>query len=113
MTDAGGENGEPMTVYRLDAVGAALSLLARVEDPRERLRAAVLVRAELDQHSERIRDLIRDTIAELRATTPPTSLEVIGELLGVSRQRAAQLAGPRTESTATTITEGTDTHAHR
>lgn len=81
-----------MPPSRLDAVGAVLSMLARVRDPRERIGAIRAVRAELTRHDERLDALLREAILELRALDTPATWAEIGELLEVSQQRAYQLA---------------------
>lgn len=81
-----------MPSSRLDAVGAVLTMLARVRDPRERIAAIRAVRAELAKHDERFDALLRDSILELRALDTPATWAEIGELLNVSQQRAHQLA---------------------
>ena len=81
-----------MPPTRLDAVGAVLTMLARVRDPRERIAAIRAVRAELERHDERLDSLLREAILELRALDTPATWAEIGELLNVSQQRAYQLA---------------------
>lgn len=81
-----------MPPNRLDAVGAVLTMLARVRDPRERIAAIRAVRAELERHDERLDSLLREAILELRALDTPATWAEIGELLNVSQQRAYQLA---------------------
>ena len=81
-----------MPPSRLDAVGAAVSLLARVRDPRERISAIERVRVELARHSASLDHLRGETILELRALDKPATWAEIGELLNVSHQRAYQLA---------------------
>lgn len=81
-----------MTMRKLDAVGAVLSLIARVRDPRERLTALVAVRREIDDHAGRVRTGIRTTVAELRSAD--VSIAEIARILKVTPQRAHQLAAP-------------------
>lgn len=81
-----------MTPSRLDAVGAVLDALRRVADPRERIGAIRSVRAELHRYDARFDSLLRDAILELRALDAPATWAEIGDLLGVSQQRAYQLA---------------------
>jgi len=88
-----------MPTSRLDAVGAVLSMLARVSDPRERIGAIRAVRAELAQHDERFDSLLRDSILELRALDTPATWAEIGDLLNVSQQRAYQLAAEHLQTT--------------
>jgi len=80
------------TPTRLDAVGLVVGMLARVQDPRERLAAIRSVRAELARHDARLDELLRDAILELRSLDSPATWQEIGELLTVSAQRAHQLA---------------------
>lgn len=99
-----------MPTRPLDAVGAAITLLRRVADPRERLDAIQRVRSELVAQSVTLEDLLGSTIAECRAVTPPATWQEIGDILGVTSQRAHQIgaaylmAKPRT---TTPTTEGT------
>jgi DNA-directed RNA polymerase sigma subunit (sigma70/sigma32) len=95
-----------MPPTRLDAVGAAVTLLARVRDPRERLAAIERVRAELSSHAERLDHLRGEAILELRSLDTPATFAEIGELLNVSAQRAYQLAAEHLSTTSTT-TKGT------
>lgn len=81
-----------MTLRKLDAVGAVLSLIERVRDPRERLAALGAVRVEMRVHDERIRDQVRATVAELYAAD--VSIAEIARILKVTPQRAHQLAAP-------------------
>ena len=81
-----------MPPSRLDAIGAAVSLLARVRDPRERLSAIEAVRNELDRHAGQLDDLRGETILELRSLDTPATWAEIGEILNLSQQRAYQLA---------------------
>jgi len=78
--------------HRLDALGAAVTLLRRVADPRERLRAIALVRAELADRPNRLDEITATTLHELRSHTPPATWAECGALLGVTHQRAHQLA---------------------
>lgn len=80
-----------MPPSRLDAVGAVISLLSRVRDPRERITAIEHVRVELTRHADRLDDLRGETILELRALDHPATWAEIGELLDVSQQRAYQI----------------------
>lgn len=87
------EKQEPMKQpSRLDAVGAVVTLLARVADPCERIAAIQAVRAELERYDARFDELTREAILELRAADPPKTWAEIGDMLGVSPQRAYQLA---------------------
>ncbi len=88
-----------MPPSRLDAVGAVLSLLERVADPRERISAIRAVRAELTRHDQRLDQLLREAILELRALDSPATWAEIGELLDVSQQRAYQLAAEYLQTT--------------
>lgn len=85
----------PDTTHRLDALGVALAALQRVQDPRERLVAIRNVRAELKHHDDRLLELLRDTILELRAADPPLTWEAIGDIMGVKPQRAQQIVAAR------------------
>ncbi len=67
---------------------------ANIADPAKRLVALVPIRDGLDDELSDVRAVIRGTIAELRATTPPTPLVDIADLLGVSVQRVHQLSQP-------------------
>lgn len=75
---------------QLDALGAVLSMLRRVEDPRKRARAIAAVRRGLSRTDRRLSAMARDVITQLREETPPASWTDIAELLGVTRQRVAQ-----------------------
>lgn len=77
---------------QLDALGAVVAMLARVPDPRERVRAILAVRAEVERQDDRLRDLLRDAVLELRALDRPATWQDIGELLNVSPQAAYQFA---------------------
>lgn len=90
-----------MPPSRLDAVGAVLTMLARVRDPRERIGAIRAVRAELTRHDQRLDDLLREAILELRALDSPATWSEIGELLEVSQQRAYQLAAEHLQTIQT------------
>lgn len=92
---------------RLDAVGAVLVMLGKVRNPVERIRAIRAVRAELTTHDERLVDLLRDAILELRAEDPPRTWAEIGELLDVTGQRAYQLVADRFEHAPTSTTTTT------
>lgn len=92
---------------RLDAVGAVLAMLRRVPDPRERITAIRLVRAELTRHDERLVEMLRDTILDARALDPPATWQEIGDLLEVTAQRAHQLVAERFTNRNTTTTKGT------
>lgn len=77
---------------RLDVVDAAVAALRRVSDPRARIVAIRTVSAELDRQTDGLAELLRESILELRADTPPATWAEIGDLLGVTPQRAFQLA---------------------
>ena len=83
---------------RLDAVAAVVSMLQRVKNPSERIRAIRAVRAELARHADRLSDLLADALLALRAEDPPKTWAEIGELLDVTGQRAYQLVAERLES---------------
>lgn len=95
------------TPTRLDAVGAVVTMLERVRDPKERLAAIRAVRDELSRHDARLDELLRDSILELRALDTPATWQEIGEILHVSAQRAHQLAEQRLAERTTTTTERT------
>lgn len=90
------------TTRQLDPVGHVLKMLARVDDPRERLGAIRAVRAELAEKKESFNELTRDTILELRALDSPATWQEIGDLLKISAQRAHQIASEQ-------LTKGTPT----
>lgn len=92
-----------MDVSRLDALGATVSLLRRVREPRARLRAIHLVREELTRPAGRLDSLLRETLLELRAETPPATWNELGEMLGVTAQRAHQLAASGTTTPPNTM----------
>lgn len=72
----------------LDALGAVVSLLERVRDPAERIRAVRAVRAELAREDDRLRTIIVTAITELRAADPPATWDAIGTLFDASAQYA-------------------------
>ena len=74
----------------LGALAFVEGLLRRVPEPRERLTAIRLVRAELVDADDALRPLLAFTIRELRDLG--TQWSEIGNLLDVSAQRAHQLA---------------------
>lgn len=82
----------PTEPRRLDALGFALPLLAQVPDPLERIRAIRAVRDELTATDQRLGDLLAEAITEARELDPPATWHAIGDLLGVTAQRAYQLA---------------------
>jgi len=86
---------------RLQAVDAAIAALRRIPNPRLRIASIRRVTAELDEQSSALGDLLREAILELRAATPPATWQEIGDLLGVSAQRAFQLAEKTTTTTST------------
>ena len=88
-----------MPPSRLDAVGAVLTLLTRVKNPRERITAIRAVRAELTHYDQRFDSLTRDAILELRAQDVAATWAEIGELLNVTPHRAYQLAEEHIKST--------------
>ena len=76
-------------------VGAAVTLLddvSRVLDPAERLRRVRVIQDEVSGLDRALRSVKRETILELRALDPRPTWAEIGELLGVSQQRAEQLS---------------------
>lgn len=77
---------------QLDALGAVVAMLARVPDPRERLTAILAVRAEVEHQDDRLRQLLRDAVLELRALDTPATWQEIGDLLHVTAQAALQFA---------------------
>lgn len=79
-----------------DPVPAVLTALAAVSDPLDRLRALRLIQAEQNRVDDRISAQVRTTILELRAE-PVHTWAVIGDVLGVSPQRAEQLSRARSE----------------
>lgn len=88
---------------KLDALGVVLVMLRKVKDPAERIRAIRAVRAEVARYDARFDRLTRGAIEELRRHSPPATWAEIGALLGVTPQRAHQLA--RTEDPETTPAE--------
>ncbi len=75
----------------LDALGGVVTLLERVPDPAERIRAVRAVRAGLEREDDRLRAVIVTAIGELRATDPPATWEAIGVLLDASAAYAHKL----------------------
>lgn len=84
----------PTPTRSLDALAVAIAALRKVSDPRERVRAIRAVLAELRTEDARLTAELRDAILDLRAQTPPVTWAEIGELAGVTHQRAQQLAAP-------------------
>ncbi len=76
----------------LDALVRALRWVHETPDPTDRLARLALVRVELETASAETRALIRSTIVDLRAAEPPPTWAEIGAVLGVTAQRAEQLA---------------------
>lgn len=80
---------------RLDALGSAIEALRSIADPVDRLHAHNRLRAEVSEADGRLRDLLRETILDLRSFDPPWTFEQIAELAGITPQRAHQLAQPQ------------------
>lgn len=69
-----------------------LAEVVHVQDPRERLRNLRRLEEGLGKLVEETRAVKRATILELRSLDPRPTWDEIGELLGVSGQRAHELA---------------------
>lgn len=76
---------------RLDALAAVIGLLNRERDPAVRLRAIAAVRAGLRNEDDRLRNMTRDAILDLRRDRPDIDQQEIADLLGVTRQRISNL----------------------
>lgn len=81
-----------MPTVRLDALGAAVTMLAEIADPRERLRSIRALRSELDRQTTPLDELIAATVLELRSLDTPATWQEIGDLLNLTAQRAHQIA---------------------
>ena len=76
---------------RLD-LGFLLAAVLHVDDPRERLRRLRVVRAEVGELEKQIGRMIRSALLEIRETDPLATWAELGDLLGVTLQRAEQLS---------------------
>lgn len=76
----------------LDALGLAVGMLANIREPVERIRSVRALREGLGREDARLRRLMTDGFLELRAEDPPWTWEQIGELIGITAQRAQALA---------------------
>lgn len=66
--------------------------VVRVHDPADRLRKIRELRSGVSKLDAELRGATRDAILELRHLAPPMTWAEIGDLLGVSHQRAEQLS---------------------
>lgn len=80
---------------RLDALGSAIDSIREIGEPVDRMLALNRLRTELGEADDRLRDLLRDVILDLRSFDPPWTFQAIAELAGISPQRAHQLAQPK------------------
>lgn len=71
---------------------ALLVDVVHVQDPAARLRKIRELRDAVSSLDAELRAATRDAILELRSFEPPKTWPEIGELLGVSAQRAEQLS---------------------
>lgn len=71
---------------------AALRDVERLSDPTERLRVLAGLREMVGDADRDLRRLLREVIVELRGREPRATWPEIGEILGVSAQRAEQLS---------------------
>ncbi len=85
----------PSLAERVDRLVA--EALARIEDPTARARAAHELAEALPAIGSTVRAARADAIRALRRGAPPKTWEAIGNELGVTRQRAEQLAKPTLE----------------
>lgn len=69
-----------------------LAAVLHVDDPRERLRRLATIEEGLEDLRGRIRRVRRNAILEIRSREPLCTWTEIGELLGVSGQRAEQIS---------------------
>lgn len=82
-----------MTKSKTDrSLEALLEVVAHVEDPAERLRMIRELEEGTGKLVEDLRARKRATILELRSLDPRPTWDTIGELLGVSGQRAHELS---------------------
>lgn len=88
-----------VATVRIDMAGAVARMIAGIDDPRDRLRAVILVRAELEREDQRLADLTIATILELRSLDPPMKLREIGEIMETTPQRVHQLLTEERKST--------------
>lgn len=91
MTDLDHDSARSDEPGRLN-LGAFLAVVLHVDDPRERLRRLRVVRSEIGELEEQVGRMIRSAIREIRETDPLATWQQIGDLLGVSLQRAEQLS---------------------
>lgn len=77
---------------KLDALRFAIDLLAKINDPAERIRSIRALREGLAREDDRLNTMTREAVLELRAADPPATWSEIGEILKVSTQRAYQMA---------------------
>lgn len=71
-----------------------LEAVVHVPDPRARLSKCRILEDGISDLGDRLRAIKREAIIELRAEDPRPTFEQIGEILGVSAQRAEQLSRP-------------------
>ena len=82
-----------MTKSKIDRhLEALLEVVVHVQDPADRLRKLRDLEEGTGKLVEEARSLKRATILELRSQDPRPTWDTIGELLGVSGQRAHELA---------------------
>lgn len=76
---------------RVSFVGL-LAVVLNVADPRERLRRLATAEAGIDELADHLRRAKRAALLEIRATDPRATWADLGEILGVTGQRAEQLS---------------------
>ena len=94
MTDLDHDEQRSEEPIRL-GLGDLLAVVLHVDDPRERLRRLRVVRAEVVELEALVRRMTATAIRQIRETDPLATWQEIGDLLGVSLQRAHELANPR------------------
>lgn len=83
----------------LDALGVTAHALGQIADPIMRAKAIRAVADEVDASSERLRRMLAAALNEARSAEPRPSWREIGEALGITGQRAEQLARTTQEDT--------------
>jgi DNA-directed RNA polymerase sigma subunit (sigma70/sigma32) len=81
---------KPSLAERVDALVSAE--LTKIKDPTARALAANELAEALPAIGGTVRAMRADAIRTLRRQTPPPTWDAIGTILGVTRQRAEQLA---------------------
>lgn len=80
-----------------DPIDRLLADVARIPDQRERLRRIADARADVTEVEHRYLEARRSAIIEARYTEPRLKWREIGEIFGVSPQRAVEMSQPNTE----------------